>query len=429
MRVIKLMNMTYTNLKRKGSGELLNNNLNYLQPYPFERLNTLKAGITPPHNLKHIALSIGEPTHSAPEFVKRILTDSVADIACYPTTRGKLELREAISNWIENRFSLKTASINPEENVLPVCGTREAIFAFTQACISPALAPDRPLVVTLNPFYQIYEGAAILASADLHFLSCDANQNFTPNFSEVPTGIWQRCELLQLCSPGNPTGALISPEQMTELIQLADKYDFVISSDECYSEVYLDESNPPVGLLEVCNQIGRDNYSRCVVFHSLSKRSNLPGLRSGFIAGDKKIIESFSKYRTYHGCSMAIPVQNASAAAWRDESHTIENRSQYRKKFAAVTEILKDCLNFPEPEASFYLWPETPIDDVEFAKELFTQQNVSLVPGQFLSRPTTMGDPGKNRVRIALVASTDDCVEAALRIKKFVESLGGENNI
>ena len=303
---------------------------------------------------------------------------------------------------------------------LPVNGTREALFAFTQAVIDPQ---GNPTVVSPNPFYQIYEGAALLAGAELHYLDCTAENNFIADLSAVPEQVWQRCQLLHLCSPGNPTGAVISIEQFQQVIALADKYDFIIASDECYSEVYLREDSPPPGLLQACAEMDRNDYSRCVVFHSLSKRSNLPGLRSGFVAGDSQVLKAFLRYRTYHGCAMSTPVQIASAVAWADETHVIDNRSQYREKFAAVTDILRPVLDFPLPQASFYLWPKTPIVDTDFAKQLFAEQNVTLLPGQYLSRDTANGNPGENRVRLALVAETEECIEAALRIKQFVEGL------
>jgi N-succinyldiaminopimelate aminotransferase len=280
-----------------------------------------------------------------------------------------------------------------------------------------------PLVVSPNPFYQIYEGAALLAGAELHFLDCTLDNGFIPDLSAVAPEVWERCQLLQICTPGNPTGAVMSIEQLQQAIKLADQYDFIIASDECYSEVYLDEQNPPPGILEACVAMGRNAFSRCVAFHSLSKRSNLPGLRSGFVAGDASLLSDFLRFRTYHGCAMSMATQAASAAAWSDESHVIDNRRQYREKFAAVTEILKDVLTFPEPTASFYLWPETPIDDTEFAAGLFAQQNVTLLPGRYLSRDTEDGNPGEGRVRMALVAETDVCIEAAQRIKQYVQSL------
>jgi N-succinyldiaminopimelate aminotransferase len=373
-----------------------------------------------PH-FKHIPLSIGEPKHPSPEFVKQVMSNSIDKLAQYPTTKGGIELRQTIARWLEKRFNLGTDSIDPDQHVLPVTGTREALFAFTQAVINTDM--DGPVVVSPNPFYQIYEGAAILAGAEPYYLDCIPEQGFIPDLSTVPEAIWQRCQLLQVCTPGNPTGAVMSIEQLQQAIALADKYDFIIASDECYSEVYFDEQTPPPGLLQACEQMGRHDYSRCVVFHSLSKRSNLPGLRSGFVAGDATILKDFLSYRTYHGCAMSLPVQDASAAAWNDEQHVVDNRTMYREKFATVTDILADVLNFPQPYASFYLWPETPIDDREFALGLFAQQNVTILPGQYLSRESATGNPGKNRVRMALVASTEECVEAALRIRQYVQSL------
>jgi N-succinyldiaminopimelate aminotransferase len=401
----------------------MNANLGLLQAYPFQRLNELKAGITPPAHLTHISLSIGEPRHPAPEFVKQALTESIDKLSHYPSTRGSIELRTSISQWLEQRFHLSKDSLDPESHVLPVCGTREAIFAFTQAVVSPNEGPAKPVVITPNPFYQIYEGSAILAGAEPYLLDCNADNGFIPDLDTVPQAIWERCQLLQLCSPGNPTGAVMTIAQMQHAVHLADQYDFVIASDECYSDIYLDESKPPPGLLEACKAMGRHDYDRCVVFHSLSKRSNLPGLRSGFVAGDKAILSQFLNYRTYHGCSMSLPVQIASTAAWKDETHTIENRTLYREKFLAVTDILRGCMTFPEPQASFYLWAETPIDDQQFAKQLYSQQNVTLLPGQFLSRPTPNANPGLNRVRIALVAEIAECIEAAHRIKEFIISI------
>ncbi|MDB2534052.1 succinyldiaminopimelate transaminase [Porticoccaceae bacterium] len=399
----------------------MNSHLKHLHPYPFERLNQLKAGAVPPAHLKHIPLSIGEPKHPSPEFVKQVMSNSIDKLAQYPTTKGGIELRQTIARWLEKRFNLGTDSIDPDQHVLPVTGTREALFAFTQAVVNNDM--DAPVVVSPNPFYQIYEGAAILAGAEPYYLDCVPEQGFIPDLTTVPEAIWQRCQLLQVCTPGNPTGAVMSIEQLQQAIALADKYDFIIASDECYSEVYFDEQTPPPGLLQACEQMGRRDYSRCVVFHSLSKRSNLPGLRSGFIAGDATILKDFLSYRTYHGCAMSLPVQDASAAAWNDEQHVVDNRTMYREKFAAVTDILADVLDFPQPHASFYLWPQTPIDDREFALGLFAQQNVTILPGQYLSRDSATGNPGKNRVRMALVASTEECIEAALRIRQYVQNL------
>jgi N-succinyldiaminopimelate aminotransferase len=401
----------------------MNSNLEKLQPYPFERLAELKSGIVPPAHLKHIALSIGEPKHPVPEFVKQVIKESVNSIESYPTTKGTLELRDAISSWLQKRFQLNTGVINPDSQVLPVCGTREAIFAFTQAMVSPATTSRAPVVVSPNPFYQIYEGAALLAGAEIVYLNCTVENNFIPDLMDVPVDVWQRCELLQLCSPGNPTGAVMPLEKLQQAILLADKYDFIIACDECYSEVYLEPTAPPPGLLQACHEMGRLDFSRCVVFHSLSKRSNVPGLRSGFIAGDQHLVQRFLRYRTYHGCSMSLPNQKASAAAWSDEQHTIENRALYRHKFDTVTSILSPHLNFPTPEASFYLWAETPIDDRLFAQKLYAQQNVTVLPGRFLSRHYDNVNPGQHRVRMALVADADECVEAAWRIVQFVVSL------
>ena len=399
----------------------MNSNLQQLHPYPFEKLKQLKAGIEPPKDLSHIALSIGEPKHPAPEFVKQKLRDSIDKLALYPTTKGSLELRETISRWLEVRFSLPHLAIDPEANVLPVAGTREALFAFTQAVIDTST--HKPVVISPNPFYQIYEGAAILAGAEPYYLDCRSELGFIPDLSTVPEVIWQRCQLLQICSPGNPTGAVMSLADYEQAIELADKYNFILSSDECYSEVYLQEDNPPLGLLDACQQLGRTDFNRCVVFHSLSKRSNLPGLRSGFIAGDAKVLEAFLSYRTYHGCAMSLPIQEASIAAWSDEAHVVTNRTAYREKFAAVTDILRGTLEFTDPNASFYLWPKTSIDDEQFARGLYAQQNVTVLPGQYLSRQTATGNPGQNRVRMALVADIDECIEAAKRIVRYVESL------
>ena len=329
-------------------------------------------------------------------------------------------MRDAIATWLQKRFNLPSGSITADQHVLPVTGTREALFAFTQAVVD---RDTSPLVVSPNPFYQIYEGAALLAGADVHYLDCTEENQFIADLSTAPEAVWQRCQLLHLCSPGNPTGAVMSIAQLQQAIALADKYDFLIASDECYSEIYLDEDNPPPGLLDACAQLGRTDYARCVVFHSLSKRSNLPGLRSGFVAGDEALLQRFLQYRTYHGCAMSLSVQAASTAAWCDEQHVIENRRLYADKFAAVTDILRPVLNFPTPQASFYLWAETPIDDRDFAKGLFAQENVTLLPGQYLSRDSAQGNPGQNRVRMALVADIDECIDAAQRIKRFVENL------
>ena len=393
-----------------------------LQSYPFEKLKDLKAGIIPNSDLKAIMLSVGEPKHPAPDFVKQTLCDAIDGLANYPSTKGLSELRETIASWAINRFDLSISALDAEANILPVAGTREALFAFTQALINTS-DHTKPLVVCPNPCYQIYEGAALLAGAETYYLNCNAEDDFIPDLDAVPTAVWQRCQLLQLCAPGNPTGATLSLDYYKKALELADQYDFIVSNDECYSELYRDEKNPPLGLLDACHQLGRDKFERCIVFHSLSKRSNLPGLRSGFVAGDSQLIEYFFRYRTYHGCALSLPVQQASIAAWSDENHVIENRALYREKFDAVSAILNGILNFNVPSAGFYLWPQTPVDDAIFARDLYTQENVTVLPGSFLSRKTEMGNPGANRIRLALVPNLSDCVEAAERIKRFTLSL------
>ncbi len=398
----------------------MNTDLEKLHPYPFEKIAALKAGIKPPVDLPHIALSIGEPKHQPPAFVLETIQNNLAGLSQYPLTKGLPALNQTIADWVSKRFDLSTP-LDPACQVLPVNGTREALFAFAQTIIERK--QDNPTVVCPNPFYQIYEGAALLAGATPHFLNCTPATNFIPDFDSVPVSVWQDCQLLYLCSPGNPTGAVMSIEQYQVIIKLADTYDFVIASDECYSELYANENTPPPGLLEACSNIGRDDYSRCVVFHSLSKRSNLPGLRSGFVAGDQEILAKFLLYRTYHGCAMPITTQHASIAAWSDEEHVVINRAAYREKFTAMLSALDGCLEVNRPEAGFYLWPKTPILGEDFCQQLFTEQNITVVPGSYLSRNTDAGNPGEHYVRLALVAPLAECVEAALRIKQFVKSL------
>lgn len=398
----------------------MNPNLKRLQPYPFEKLAALKAGVTPPADLRHIALSIGEPKHPAPAFVKQVLTDRLDQLAVYPSTKGLDELRDTIAQWATRRFKLSPGSLTGAQHVLPVNGTREAIFSLTQAVIDPT----RPaLVVSPNPFYQIYEGAAFLAGAQPHFLPCLETHGLIPDFQEVPDQIWEQCQILFLCSPGNPTGAVIPLETLQALIALADRHDFIIASDECYSEIYPNEQTPPPGLLEACAVMGRNDYRRCVVFHSLSKRSNLPGLRSGFVAGDAALLKDYLSYRTYHGSAMPIQHQWASIAAWQDEAHVQANRDAYRAKFDAVLTRLTPVMKVRQSDAGFYLWPETPVDDTVFARELFAQQNVTVLPGSYLSREVDGINPGANHVRMALVAPLDECIEAAERICRFVKQL------
>ena len=397
----------------------MNPDLSKLQPYPFEKLTRLKGAVTPNPDLNPIALSIGEPKHPAPEFVLDVLRTELQRVENYPTTKGLPELNSAIANWLERRFSLQ--GVDAASQVIPVNGTREAIFAFTQAVIDRS--QPSPLVVSPNPFYQIYEGAAYLSGAEPHFLPCLEDNGFNPDFDAVPADIWQRCQLLFVCTPGNPTGSTLKLNDFKKLIDLADEYDFVLASDECYSEIYVDGADAPMGLLEACEQLGRKDFKRCVVFHSLSKRSNLPGLRSGFIAGDADLLKPFLLYRTYHGCAMPVHTQLASIAAWNDEQHVMNNRAQYTEKFRATLDILSPVLDVKQTDASFYLWPKTPIDEETFAQQLFAQQHVTVLPGSYLSRTVDGINPGSQRIRMALVAEVDECIEAARRIRTFVESL------
>ncbi len=399
----------------------MNPALGLLQPYPFEKLAALKSGIEPPRDLAPIALHIGEPRHPTPALISEALVAHLHQLALYPTTRGLSALRETIAHWLTRRYRLPTAALDPGNQILPVNGTREALFAFAQAVVDPAKAP---LVLMPNPFYQIYEGAALLAGAQPHFLPCRAENGFIPDFSAVDAATWDRCQLLYICSPGNPSGAVIDLETLKRLIELAQIHDFVIASDECYAELYLDEAAPPPGLLQAAAALGNLSFRRCVCFHSLSKRSNAPGMRSGFVAGDAQVLDRFFNYRTYHGCAMPLPTQAASLAAWTDEAHVRTNRADYREKFAAVIDILAPVLPVAAPPASFYLWPETPIPDTEFVRRLYAEQAVTLLPGSFLSRTVADHNPGANRVRIALVPPLDECLEAARRIRQFVQNLG-----
>ncbi|UZD64709.1 succinyldiaminopimelate transaminase [Marinobacter sp. AN1] len=397
----------------------MNSNLSRLHPYPFEKLAKLKADVVPPADTPPISLGIGEPKHPSPEFVKRVIADNLDRLANYPTTGGMPELRQAIADWATRRFQLNPGTLRADGNVVPVNGTREGIFSFVQAAIDAS----RPAtVVSPNPFYQIYEGAALLAGATPVYLPCDGSNGFIPDFDAVPESVWRDCQILFLCSPGNPSGAVIPRDTLVRVIELADRHDFIIASDECYSELYPDEANPPEGLLQTCAAIGRDDYARCVVFHSLSKRSNLPGLRSGFVAGDANILKEYLRYRTYHGCAMPIHNQLASIAAWQDEDHVKENRAAYRAKFEAVVPILQQVMKVDFPDAGFYLWPQTPMSDEAFARDLSAEQNVHVLPGRYLSRTVDSYNPGENRVRMALVAPLEECVEAAERIVKFLRS-------
>ncbi len=396
----------------------MNLDLDLLQPYPFEKLRQLFSGITPNSDQLPISMAMGEPRHSPPAFVLEELAANLDKLSNYPATKGIGELRQSIATWLEKRFQL--TCVNPETQVLPVNGTREALFAFAQAVINRSTDAT---VICPNPFYQIYEGAALLAGAQPQFINCTSATQFLPDFTSVTPDQWQNCQLLYLCSPGNPTGAVIPIEMLQHLISLAKEHDFVIASDECYSELYFDEGNPPPGLLQASERMGDTQYTNCVVFHSLSKRSNLPGLRSGFISGEASLISSFLQYRTYHGCAMPLHHQLASIAAWSDEKHVQENRRLYKQKFSAVLDILTAKLPVARPDAGFYLWPETPVNDTKFAQALYEHEHVTVLPGRFLARRSAGINPGENRVRLALVAELDQCVEAAQRIAHRIEKL------
>jgi N-succinyldiaminopimelate aminotransferase len=400
----------------------MNPALAQLQPYPFERLAQVKQSVTPPNSQRPIDLSIGEPKHPAPAFIGRTLTDHLGQLGNYPSTHGIPRLRTAIAAWLARRFNLPDGTLTPEGHVLPVNGTREALFAFVQCCVD-STSPASPVVVMPNPFYQIYEGAALLAGAQPWYVGCRNLADFRPDFRTVPPEIWQRCQVCYICTPGNPGGATFTLEDFAQILELADKHDFIVGSDECYCELYADEDNPPLGLLQAAMRLGRHDFNRCIVFHSLSKRSNVPGLRSGAVAGDPEIIRQFLRYRTYHGCAMPLPTQEASIVAWEDEKHVVENRRLYARKFRAVIELLKPVLPVIMPAGGFYLWPEVPDDDVEFVRGLYAANNVLLLPGSYLSRTSSNGEnPGSNRVRIALVPSYDDCIEGAQRIVDFLKT-------
>jgi N-succinyldiaminopimelate aminotransferase len=389
----------------------MNPYLQRLEPYPFAKLQQLFSDLSPAAGKKPIALSIGEPQHASPAFVLQTISDNLHRLANYPTSVGLPELRHAIAAWLQRRFALP--GIDADSQILPVNGTREALFAFAQTVVCPG---PGALVMSPNPFYQIYEGAALLAGARPHFINCSAASGLLPDFASVTEQQWRHCQLLYLCSPGNPTGAVMSLQQLQDIIRLSREYNFVIASDECYSEIYFNEESPPPGLLEACAAMGDSDFRNCVVFHSLSKRSNLPGLRSGFVAGDAAILRTFLQYRTYHGCAMPIHHQLGSIAAWNDEEHVKANRQQYREKFAAVMAQFDGHLSIAMPDAGFYLWPQTPVSDIEFARQLYAGENVTVLPGRFLAREAGGINPGENRVRMALVATAEDCVEAAQRI-------------
>ncbi len=394
-------------------------NLGRLAPYPFERLARLRAGIAPPAGFSPITMTIGEPRHTPPGFVLDALVDALDGVGVYPATAGLPELRRACAGWLERRFGLGAGFVDPEAMVLPVNGTREALFAFVQAAVDRAQAP---VVAMPNPFYQIYEGAALLAGAECCYVPTSTASGWLPVLEAIPDATWARCQMLFICTPGNPSGAVMSHGFLQRVLALADRHGFVVASDECYSEIYADEAAPPPGLLEASERLGRPRFERCVVFHSLSKRSNLPGLRSGFVAGDPALIEGFRLYRTYHGCAMPLQVQRASIAAWSDEAHVAENRRLYRAKYDAVMPLLAPLLDVERPAGSFYLWPAVPGgDDEAFARDLYARRNVAVLPGRYLGRDAAGTNPGAGRVRISLVPGIEDCLEAARRIRDFIE--------
>jgi len=400
----------------------MNPHLDKLQSYPFEKLRVLFAGNTPPAARKEIKLHIGEPQHPTPAFIKEALTANLAGLANYPTTNGSDDLRRAIANWIGQRYGIP--ALDSTHQVLPVNGSREALFSFAQTIIAPK--HGKPVVISPNPFYQIYEGAALLAGARPFFLNNLPANDFRMDWAGVPEEIWQDCQLVYVCSPGNPTGKVMALDEWQLLFDLSDRYGFVIAADECYSEIYFDEAKPPLGGLEAARKLGRDDYKNLVMFSSLSKRSNVPGLRSGFVAGDAAILERFWLYRTYHGCAMSPPVQAASAAAWRDEAHVLENRRLYAAKFAQVTPIVAKHLTTALPDAGFYLWANTSptgLSDTEFTRRLHHQYNVSVLPGSYLARDAGGINPGRDFIRIALVAGVEECLEAAHRIAEFCTTL------
>lgn len=391
--------------------------LDHLQPYPFQKLAALFKGVTPNPAYTPVSLHIGEPKHTTPQFICDALSANLSGLASYPTTVGSDALRNSIAGWLQQRYSLP--ALDAKTQVLPVNGSREALFAFAQAVIDRSRS--NPAVVCPNPFYQIYEGAALLGGATPYFLNTVPEDNYALNFSEIEEAVWQRTQLIYVCSPGNPNGHVMPLSEWKTLFEMSDRYGFVIAADECYSEIYFD--TPPLGAMEAAQKLGRGDYRNLVMFSSLSKRSNVPGLRSGFVAGDAKVLEKFTLYRTYHGCAMNPAVQAASAAAWQDESHVAENRRQYAEKFSQVTEILKPVLPVELPDASFYLWLRVPIADTSFAQQLHRDYNVTVLPGSFLAREARGVNPGENFVRIALVASLAETVDAARRIAEFTQKL------
>ena len=400
----------------------MNPHLAQLQPYPFEKLKHLLAEVRPAADQRPISLGIGEPKHPTPLFIMQALADNLAGLAVYPTTAGSDALRAAIAGWLERRYGLPP--LDPATQVLPVNGSREALFALAQTVIDPA---SNALVLCPNPLYQIYEGAAYLAGAEPYFVNADPDRNFAPDYAAVPDAVWPRVQLLYVCSPGNPTGAVLTLEDWRELFALSDRYGFVIAADECYSEIYF-KAEPPLGALEAANRLGRAGYPRLIAFSSLSKRSNVPGMRSGFVAGDAAILKKFLLYRTYHGGAMSPSVQQASIAAWNDEQHVIDNRTKYIAKFSQVTPLLQEVMDVALPDAGFYLWAKVDkhvtITDTEYARRLYAEYNVTVLPGSYLGRDQAgAGNPGRNRIRMALVAEVEECLEAAHRVVAFSKSL------
>ncbi|MFW5432622.1 MAG: succinyldiaminopimelate transaminase [Methylophilaceae bacterium] len=393
----------------------MNQNLNLLQPYPFQRLRDLFANVTPNPQYTSVNLSIGEPKHKTPSIIQNSLTENIAGLANYPTTIGSLDLRQAISDWATRRYNIP--ALDPAKEIIPVNGSREALFALAQAVIDPS--KEKPVVISPNPFYQIYEGAALLAGAEPYFINTLPETQHRMDFNTVPESILKRTQLVYLCSPGNPSGKVMSLAEWEVLFKLSDQHDFVVAADECYSEIYFDEATPPLGALQAAKQLGRD-YTNLIVFSSLSKRSNVPGLRSGFVAGDSDIIAKFLLYRTYHGCAMNPATQAASITAWSDETHVIENRSLYAEKFNTVAPMLREVWPAVEmPDAAFYLWMQTGQDDTKLARQLYRDLNITVLPGSYLAREAHGVNPGKGFIRIALVASLDECVEAAQRIQQL----------
>jgi len=394
--------------------------LSFLQPYPFERLRQLFASVVPSPQHRPIHLGIGEPRHATPGFIRQAITDHLDALACYPATAGSADLRHTCATWLQHRYGVQ---VNPATQLLPVNGSREALFAFAQTVVDGACPGS--VVVCPNPFYQIYEGAALLAGAQPYYAASDAARNFAVDWASVPQAVWQHTELVFVCSPGNPTGAVMPLDEWQTLFELSERYGFVIASDECYSEIYFDDAHPPLGCLQAALQLGRD-WHNLMMFTSLSKRSNVPGLRSGFVAGDERLIQNFLLYRTYHGSAMSGSVQAASQAAWADETHVEHNRALYREKFAQVTPVLAGVMDVALPDAGFYLWAGVPahlgMDDCAFAQALLAQYNVTVLPGSYLAREVAGSNPGAGRVRMALVAETRDCMEAAQRIVQFIQS-------